>query len=190
MAIIRAVKRNSESGMWGYIEYSDEDPKRTIHMVGPREFAEEQDAIDYSKGFAPDSYEYVEPMELKKERLLKSLEMHKEAYNKVCEELKEFDVIVIPISQKRRGFQWNNPSFQNEYMNNPSREFDWNGYMAMMEYEKICRTYYDRPFLPSLPPKKPHRMIDFATKYKTTIASMKTHERKVEDDLKRDKVDI
>ena len=200
MALIRAVKRNSGSGMWGYIEWSDEDPNNTIHMVGSQEFAEEQDCIDYSKGFAPESYEWVEPKELKQKRLLKEMDTLSDRLSKVKDELIESGYN-FEIEAFGRGFyetdinkiidKQNPEEFARMFYNEPERQFDWNGYMAMLEYEKICRAKYDRPHpLPSLPPRQPHRMIDFAHKYHTSIEAMKLHERQVESDLRQYAVQI
>ncbi len=69
MAIIRKVARHEHSGAWAYIEYSDENPSGTLRVLGGMEFPTREEAEDYSKGFALDSYEYVEPLVLKRERL-------------------------------------------------------------------------------------------------------------------------
>ena len=68
MALIRQVKRNSGSGMHAFVEFSDED-KSIFTLLGGKEFFTYEEAEDYSKGFEIDSYEYVEPLELKIKRL-------------------------------------------------------------------------------------------------------------------------
>lgn len=74
MAIIRKVAVHENSRMWAYIEYNDENPKATLKILGNKEFSTEQEARDYSKGFAIDSYEWVEPKELKQKRLTEEKE--------------------------------------------------------------------------------------------------------------------
>lgn len=70
MALFRVVSRNSGSKQWAYVEWSDED-KNHIIILGDREFSSEEEALEFSKGFEPESYVWVEPNELKIKRLTK-----------------------------------------------------------------------------------------------------------------------
>lgn len=86
MALIREVRRNSGSGYWAYIEFSDED-KSVFTLLGGREFPTREEAEDYSKGFEIDSYEYVEPKELKIKRLSKEKEKLQKRLSEIESEL-------------------------------------------------------------------------------------------------------
>ena len=68
MALIRQVKVHENSRMWAYVEWSDENTNH-FTLLGGKEFPTKEEAEDYSKGFALDSYEWVEPAELKFKRL-------------------------------------------------------------------------------------------------------------------------
>lgn len=68
MAIYRQVKVHENSRMWAYVEWSDENIKH-FTLLGGKEFSTKEEAEDYSKGFAIDSYDWVEPAELKNIRL-------------------------------------------------------------------------------------------------------------------------
>ena len=68
MALIRQVKVHENSRMWAYVEWSDENPNH-FTLLGGKEFPTKEEAEDYSKGFALESYEWVEPSELKSKRL-------------------------------------------------------------------------------------------------------------------------
>lgn len=69
MALIRKIMQNENSWAWAYIEYSDED-KNLFTILGGKEFMTKAEAVDYSKGFEPFSYEWKEPLDIKKKRLL------------------------------------------------------------------------------------------------------------------------
>ena len=86
MALIRQIKRNSGSGMHAYVEFSDEDKSFTI--LGGKEFFTFEEAEDYSKGFEIDSYEYVEPLELKIKRLTTEKEKLEKRLSEIDNELK------------------------------------------------------------------------------------------------------
>lgn len=73
MAVFRGVKRHENSRMWAYVEWSDENHNH-FQIVGNKEFQTKEEAEDYSKGFAIDSYEWIEPTELKTKRLLSEKE--------------------------------------------------------------------------------------------------------------------
>lgn len=68
MALIRQVRCHENSRMWAYVEWSDEDSNH-FTILGGKEFPTKEEAEDYAKGFAIDSYEWVEPAELKTKRL-------------------------------------------------------------------------------------------------------------------------
>lgn len=87
MALIRQVKRNSGSGMYAYVEFSDED-KSVFTLLGGKEFFTSEEAEDYSKGFEIDSYEYVEPSELKIKRLTSEKEKLEKRLSEIDNELK------------------------------------------------------------------------------------------------------
>lgn len=73
MAIIRQVLQNENTYLWSYIEYSDED-KSIFNVLGPKHYHQtKEEAEEYSKGFAPGSYEWIEPTEIKRSRLVKEL---------------------------------------------------------------------------------------------------------------------
>ena len=87
MALIRQVKRNSGSGMHAFVEFSDED-KSIFTLLGGKEFFTYEEAEDYSKGFEIDSYEYVEPLELKIKRLTTEKEKLEKRLSEIDNELK------------------------------------------------------------------------------------------------------
>lgn len=87
MALIRQVKRNSGSGMYAYVEFSDED-RSVFTLLGGKEFFTSEEAEDYSKGFEIDSYEYVEPSELKIKRLTSEKEKLEKRLSEIDNELK------------------------------------------------------------------------------------------------------
>ena len=87
MALIRQVKRNSGSGMYAYVEFSDED-KSVFTLLGGKEFLTYEEAEDYSKGFEIDSYEYVEHLELKIKRLTYEKENLEKRLSEIENELK------------------------------------------------------------------------------------------------------
>lgn len=70
--LIRTVLQHPESKRWGYVEMSDENPTYS-RLMGDKDFVEEHEAIAYSKGFRIDSYEWVNPISLKIEDILKNL---------------------------------------------------------------------------------------------------------------------
>ena len=85
MALIRQIKRNSGSGMYAYVEFSDEDKSFTI--LGGKEFHTYEEAEDYSKGFEIDSYDYVKPLELKIKRLTSEKEKLEKRLSEIDNEL-------------------------------------------------------------------------------------------------------
>lgn len=83
MALIRAVRVHENSRAWAYVETSDENPNHIV-ILGDQHFSTKEEAEDWAKGFAPESYEYVEPAELKRNRLT----AEKEKLQKRLEEIK------------------------------------------------------------------------------------------------------
>ncbi|RZJ71098.1 hypothetical protein [Flavobacterium sp.] len=68
MALIRKVRVHENSRAWAFVETSDENPNHIV-ILGSQEFSTKEEAEEWSKGFAPDSYDHVEPSELKRNRL-------------------------------------------------------------------------------------------------------------------------
>lgn len=91
--LIRQVKRHAHSGMWAYVEFSDENPG-TVEMLGNMEFQAKEEAEDYSQGFAPGSYEYVEPISMKIKKLLKE-------YNHHSKRISELGVEIMDALEQR-----------------------------------------------------------------------------------------
>lgn len=90
MAIFRGVKRHSQSGMWAYVEWSDENPNH-FQIVGNEEFQDKELAEEYSQGFAVDSYEWIEPKELKVKNLEKKRNALSLEIEKIDNELSELN---------------------------------------------------------------------------------------------------
>lgn len=86
MALIRQVKVHKNSRMWAYVEFSDEN-KHYFVLLGGKEFPTREEAEDYSKGFALDSYEWVEPSELKTKRLTAEKEKLQKRLSEIESEL-------------------------------------------------------------------------------------------------------
>jgi hypothetical protein len=97
MAKVRKVLRNAGSGMWGYIELDEQNDY--IRAVGSMEFPDKESAEDYAKGFAPDSYEYVENKESEKKqlkKLIKKAEDDIKAWKAKIKELEEPEPESLP----------------------------------------------------------------------------------------------
>ena len=69
MAIIRQVSKNTATGMYCFIELSDE-VEPTFTILGGQYFATKEAAVEYSQGFELDSYVYEEPVEIQTRILL------------------------------------------------------------------------------------------------------------------------
>lgn len=65
--LIRQVLHNGDTNKWAYIERSGSNNHFII--LGDKEFDTEEEALEFKKGFAIDSYTWVDPEQLK----LKSL---------------------------------------------------------------------------------------------------------------------
>lgn len=59
MALIRQVVQHPTKKCWAYVEASDEGGLETI--LGGKEFETKEEAVAYSEGFEPFSYEWVDP---------------------------------------------------------------------------------------------------------------------------------
>lgn len=84
--LIREVKGNIETKKFAYVEYSDENPTHFI-ILGDREFDTFLEALEWSKGFAFDEYEYKKP----EEEISKQKPIHVKPsfYSLVYEDLKK-----------------------------------------------------------------------------------------------------
>ena len=69
MAIIRQVSKNTATGMYCFIELSD-DVEPTFTILGGQYFATKEEAVEYSQGFELDSYVYKDPVEIQTRILL------------------------------------------------------------------------------------------------------------------------
>ena len=69
MAIIRQVSKNAATGMYCFIELSD-DVEPTFTILGGQYFATKEAAVEYSQGFELDSYVYEDPVEIQTRILL------------------------------------------------------------------------------------------------------------------------
>ncbi len=81
--LYRTVTQNQAKTKWAFVEVSDES-KMPAHILGEKEFDTKEEAVEFSKGFRPFSYEWEENREKKelmeeKERLESRLsEINKE----------------------------------------------------------------------------------------------------------------
>ena len=69
MAITRQVSKNTATGMYCFIELSD-DVEPTFTILGGQYFATKEAAVEYSQGFELDSYVYEDPVEIQTRILL------------------------------------------------------------------------------------------------------------------------
>lgn len=90
MALIRQVVQHHQTKLWAYIESSDEEKLIPI-ILGKKEFKTEAEAIEWSKGFEPFSYEWKDPAETKRNNLLAEKE-------KLEKRLKEIDNEINPAT--------------------------------------------------------------------------------------------
>ena len=86
MALIRQVRRHENSHAWAFVEWSDENPHHFV-LLGGKEFLTKEEAEDYAQGFEIDSYEYVEPNDLKLKRLTKEKEALQNRLTEIDKEL-------------------------------------------------------------------------------------------------------
>ncbi|MDI3320012.1 hypothetical protein [Pinibacter soli] len=88
MALIRQVRQHPESWAWAFVEWSDENPNHFV-LLGGKEFLRKEEAEDYSQGFAIDSYDWVEPRDLKLKRLTREKENLQNRLSEIEKELSE-----------------------------------------------------------------------------------------------------
>jgi hypothetical protein len=93
---VRQVKQNKQTGMWAFLEFNAADPTQFI-IMGGMEFTHEAEAREYARGFAPDSYTYVNPMNVH----LDALKMMEKSLSKQLEsvraEIKTVEDILNPV---------------------------------------------------------------------------------------------
>lgn len=89
MALIRMVTQHPINKKWGYVEMSDEDASYCV-LLGDKEFENEEEAKEYSKGFSSHSYVWVNPLALELENLLASIRNFKGVIGKFEERLMNF----------------------------------------------------------------------------------------------------
>ena len=82
MALIRKVVQHPKKKCWAYVEYSDENENHQV-ILGDNEFETREEALLYSDGFEPFSYEWVAPEIIK----LKKLQTEKEQLEKRLSEI-------------------------------------------------------------------------------------------------------
>lgn len=88
MARIRQVLQHSESKKWAFVETSDEDKKHVV-IMGDKEFDDKAEAEEWAKGFAMDSYVYVDPKTARRSRLEAELIGLKDRLQEVEKELED-----------------------------------------------------------------------------------------------------
>lgn len=86
MAQIRSVLKHPSTGKWAYIQYSDEE-KGMESILGGKEFDTQDEAWEYSKGFAPFEYEWKDPIETKRKNLLQEKEEIEKRLKEINDEL-------------------------------------------------------------------------------------------------------
>jgi len=88
MALFRGVKRHENSRMWAFVEWSDENTNH-VQILGHKEFSTKEEAEDYSKGFEIDSYEWIEPKDIKTKRLISEKEKLEKRLSDINKELEQ-----------------------------------------------------------------------------------------------------
>jgi len=81
--MIRSVLQHPTKKCWAYVEWNDQ----RSHVLGGKEFATQEEAEEFSKGFDAFSYEWVEPTELAKRTLLADKAMHEKELERINAEL-------------------------------------------------------------------------------------------------------
>lgn len=72
MALFRNILKHSTEEKYAYCEFSDEaEGTGPVLILGDREFDTAQEAIEWSKGFTPYSYQWVDPKLLEEEKSLR-----------------------------------------------------------------------------------------------------------------------
>ena len=86
MAIIRQVSKNTATGMYCFIELSD-DVEPTFTILGGQYFATKEEAVEYSQGFELDSYIYEYPVEIQTRILLQEKDRLENRIQEIQEQL-------------------------------------------------------------------------------------------------------
>lgn len=86
MAIIRQVSKNTATGMYCFIELSD-DVEPTFTILGGEYFATKEACVEYSQGFELDSYIYEDPVEIQTRILLQEKDRLENRLQEIQEQL-------------------------------------------------------------------------------------------------------
>ncbi len=86
MAIIRQVSKNTATGMYCFIELSDE-VEPTFTILGGQYFATKEAAVEYSQGFELDSYVYKDPVVIQTRILLQEKDRLENRLQEIQEQL-------------------------------------------------------------------------------------------------------
>ena len=86
MAIIRQVSKNTATGMYCFIELSD-DVEPTFTILGGQYFSTKEAAVEYSQGFELDSYVYEDPVEIQTRILLQEKDRLENRLQEIQEQL-------------------------------------------------------------------------------------------------------
>ena len=86
MAIIRQVSKNTATGLYCFIELSD-DVEPTFTILGGQYFATKEAAVEYSLGFELDSYIYEDPVEIQTRILLQEKDRLENRLQEIKEQL-------------------------------------------------------------------------------------------------------
>ena len=86
MAIIRQVSKNTATGMYCFIELSD-DVEPTFTILGGQYFATKEEAVEYSLGFELDSYVYEDPVVIETRILLQEKDRLETRLQEIQEQL-------------------------------------------------------------------------------------------------------
>ena len=86
MAIIRQVSKNKATGMYCFIELSD-DIEPTFTILGGQYFATKEAAVEYSQGFELDRYVYEDPVVIQTRILLQEKDRLETRLQEIQEQL-------------------------------------------------------------------------------------------------------
>ena len=86
MAITRQVSKNTATGMYCFIELSDE-VEPTFTILGGQYFPTKEAAVEYSQGFELDSYVYEDPVEIQTRILLQEKDRLETRLQEIQEQL-------------------------------------------------------------------------------------------------------
>ena len=86
MAIIRQVSKNTATGMYCFMELSD-DVEPTFTILGGQYFATKEAAVEYSQGFELDSYIYEDPVVIQTRILLQEKDRLETRIQEIQEQL-------------------------------------------------------------------------------------------------------